>query len=141
MEAIKHAFSTPASPSALFEAVATEAGQRAWWCKDCDVSASVGGKHHLRFVKGETPVNMHFELSELEDRKRVVWTCTENDNPAWVGSKLVWEIEAEGEGSRLNFVHEGFACGGPPYQGTVEGWPRFMDSLENYVVGKDANPL
>lgn len=137
---IKHQFSTPAAPSAVFRAIATQAGQQAWWNKQAEVSETVGGDIELAFVKNGQPVNMRFELVE-RSAQRVAWHCTTNDNPAWVGSTLVWEIEPEGEGSVVRFTHAGFAMGGPPYEGTREGWPRFMESLQQVVVDQPGNPL
>ena len=45
MEPITHDFFTEATPGALYRAVATQDGQRAWWCKDCEVSEERGGQH------------------------------------------------------------------------------------------------
>lgn len=137
---LTYEFSTPAPPSALYEAISTQAGLRAWWCKDCDIAAEVGGKHALRFDKQGTRVNMGFELTELSEG-RVVWKCTSNDNPVWVGSSLAWDIRSEGGDTRLTLTHDGFAGGGPPYEMTAEGWNRFVDSLKEVAEGRAGNPM
>ncbi len=141
MPAIKHTFSTLAAPPRLFEALSTTEGLQSWWCKRCELSAAEGGQHRLRFDKGGQPIEMTFELSESRTNERVVWTCVKNDNPAWVGSTLVWEIEGDEQGSELRFVHDNFADEGPGYRGTVSGWPRFVASLQRVAMGEAGDPL
>jgi uncharacterized protein YndB with AHSA1/START domain len=141
MEALKYDFSTSASPESLFAAAATPAGVQAWWCKDCDISTDVGGRHDLRFDKQGTLVKMSFDVTELAENRRVAWKCVSNDNPVWVGSTLVWEIEKTDAGARLRFVHDEFADGGPPYEMTAAGWPRFIDSLKSHAEGGPGDPM
>jgi uncharacterized protein YndB with AHSA1/START domain len=141
MEALRYEFSTSARPAALYAAAASPAGISAWWCKDCDISTKVGGRHDLRFDKDGTLVKMSFDVTELSENRRVVWKCVSNDNPVWVGSILAWEIDETDDGSRLCLVHDGFAAGGPPYEMTAAGWPRFVESLKNHVEGRPGDPM
>jgi hypothetical protein len=83
---------------------------------------------------------MSFEVTGLEPGRRVEWTCTQNTNPIWPGSKLVWQVEPAPRGSVVHFSHDGFSAGGPPYDRTVEGWQLYMDSLKAYLDGGEAQP-
>lgn len=141
METLEYGFTTKAAPEAIYSAVSTPDGIRAWWCKDCDISTEVGGRHDLRFDKQGTLVRMGFELTELSPGRRVAWKCVANDNPVWVGSTLTWSVEPDGEDSKLTLVHDGFAGGGPPYEMTAEGWHRFVDSLKAVAEGRVGNPM
>ena len=141
MKPFKYSFESVASPEAAYAAVATRAGLQGWWCKDCDIANEPGGSHHMRFDKQGTLVNMHFVVDELHEPKSVVWSCTDNDNPIWKGSTLSWTIAPAPKGSRVSFVHEGFAQGGPPYEATMEGWSMFMKSLESYLAGGKGSPF
>jgi uncharacterized protein YndB with AHSA1/START domain len=141
MKPFKHSFESPASPQAAYEAVATKPGIQGWWCKDCDVATKAGGSHHMRFDKQGTLVNMRFIVDELDENKSVVWTCIDNDNPIWKGSTLTWTFAKSPEGSRVSFVHDGFADGGSPYEATMQGWVMFMKSLETYLAGGQGSPF
>jgi uncharacterized protein YndB with AHSA1/START domain len=142
MEPIKHQLRVKASPEAAYRAMATAEGIKAWWCADSDVMEIPGGEQTLRFKKGDmpAPVTMRFKVDALEPARRVVWTCTGNDNPAWLGTQLAWDILADGQGSKVDFGHDGWQESGPNYQATVEGWRFFMASLQSYLDGGPATP-
>ena len=140
MDPIKHTLDLDASPETAYRAVATPEGIRGWWCKDCDVTPEVGGTHELRFVKDGNPVTMKFRVDALDDGERVVWSCTDNANPIWVGSKLTWEVTARDGGSRIAFTHDGLTGGGPPYEMTAQGWKHFMGSLTAYASTGSGEP-
>ena len=140
MKTITHELLLAADNNTVFQAVATGDGIRAWWAKDADTGASVGDLHTLRFQKGDRTVTMVFRIDAL-DEERVAWTCTENGNPAWTGSTLVWALSPEGSGTRVTFQHAGFAMGGPPYDMTVQGWVPFINSLKQYCESGSGQPM
>ena len=140
MQPIEHEFPVKADFAHAFEAFATPTGIKAWWAKDSDVGTSVGDAVELRFNKPGMRAVMNFRISDVRPGKRIEWTCTENSNPIWPGSKLAWEVASSGQGSIVRFRHEGFSDGGPPYDMTVEGWQFFLDSLKAYLDGGTATP-
>ena len=143
MEPIKHQLSVKAAPETAYAAFATGAGIKAWWCTDSEVGESKGASSKLRFAKPDAPrpVVMQFETETVEPSGRVVWACTANDNPAWVGTKLTWEVAPNGGGSTVSFTHDGWKEGGPLYDATVEGWQMFIASLQAYLDGGKATPV
>lgn len=140
MEPIKHELQVKADAASAFKAFGTQAGIKAWWAKDSEVGESAGSRVELRFNKPEMTAVMKFDVTGVEAGKRVEWTCTENTNPIWPGSKLAWEVEPEGQGSKVRFTHDGFSGGGAPYDMTVQGWQLFMDSLRAYLDGGTPAP-
>jgi uncharacterized protein YndB with AHSA1/START domain len=140
MDPIRHDVRVNADAQTAYRAAATQAGIRGWWAKNSDVGETVGGKTELRFLRPDMTAVMKFEVTALEPGRRVEWKCTENSNPSWPGSVLTWEIEPAPQGSILHFRHEGFSSGGPPYDMTVQGWPRFIDSLKAYLDGGTPQP-
>ncbi len=140
MQRIEHDLTVKADAQAAYRAVATPAGIKGWWAKNSDVGESVGSKAELRFTKPDMSATMSFDVTALEPGHRVEWTCTNNTNPIWPGSKLNWRVEPVGQGSTVHFHHEGFSAGGPPYDATVAGWQLFMDSLKAYLDGGAATP-
>ena len=140
MESIKHDLEVSADPGAAFAAVATPAGIKGWWARNSEVGTSVGSRTTLHFTKPDMSATMTFDVSALEPGRTVEWTCVENTNPIWPGSKLRWEVEPRAGGSTVHFEHDGFSSDGPLYDATVQGWQLFMDSLEAYLNGKQATP-
>ncbi len=135
-------FSINATPETIYSALATQAGINGWWSKDCDIAASTGGTSTMRFIKEDRPVTMVFRVEELSPN-RVAWTCTNNDNPAWIDTTLVFDFKADGEGSAFTFRHGNFAeqwLNTPPYTMTAEGWQHFMNSLKAYCESGTGQP-
>jgi uncharacterized protein YndB with AHSA1/START domain len=138
-DTIKHDLQVKASAAEAFKAVGTQAGINAWWAKNGDVAEAQGGPVELRFDHKGMKAVMQFDVTELQPDRRVEWTCRENSNPIWPGSRLAWEIEPAATGSVVHFRHEGLKDGGN-YQEIVQGWQYFMDSLQSYLDGGTPTP-
>ena len=132
---ITHNLQIGASPATVYNAVATQNGIKGWWSKDCSVGESEGLNSNLKFDKQGTIVEMGFQTLTLTPNKRVVWECTENANPAWIGTQIVTEITESAEGSQVVFSHAGFEekwKGQDPFEMTKQGWEHFVDSLVSF---------
>jgi uncharacterized protein YndB with AHSA1/START domain len=140
MQAISHELQVKADPQAAYKAIATPEGIKAWWAKDSQVGTVVGQPVVLQFNKPDMTAVMKFDVTDVQPGRRVEWTCTENTNPIWPGSKLAWEVVPSSSGSTVRFEHQGFSDGGPPYDMTVEGWQLFIDSLKAYLDGGTPSP-
>ena len=140
MQPIEHELQVKADAGAAYKAFATPDGIKAWWAKDSRVGTAKGETVELRFNKPDMTAVMKFAVSDVQPNRRVEWTCTENTNPIWPGSKLAWEVGPAARGSVVRFRHEGFSDGGPPYDMTVEGWQLFIDSLKAYLDGGTPTP-
>ena len=140
MDPIRHEMQVKADVQTAYKAFATPEGIQAWWAKDSRVGTAAGQPAVLQFNKPEMTAVMKFEVTDVQPGRRVEWTCTENTNPIWPGSKLAWEVEPAGGGSTVRFTHEGLSDGGPPYDMTVEGWQFYLGSLEAYLNGGAPEP-
>ena len=140
MQPITHELQVKADPGTAYDAFATPEGIKAWWAKDSRVGTAVGEPVVLQFNKPEMTAVMKFNVSDVQPGKRVEWTCTENTNPIWPGSKLAWAVEPAAGGSTVRFSHQGFSDAGPPYDMTVEGWQLFVESLRAYLDGGTPSP-
>ncbi len=121
-----------ADAKTIYDAAATANGIQSWWCKNSEVAEEAGGKIILNFVKDGNPVAMEFKVEELSPNQKVVWTCTGNGNPAWIGTTLTFE---ENENGNFYFVHDNFEekwKGQPPFDNTAEGWKYFISSFKSY---------
>jgi uncharacterized protein YndB with AHSA1/START domain len=140
MQPIEHELRVKADAPAAYRAIATPEGIQAWWAKDSRVGTAKGEPVELQFNKPDMTAVMKFTVSDIQPDRRVEWTCTENTNPIWPGSKLAWEVQPSGSGSAVRFRHDGFSDGGPPYDMTVQGWQLFIDSLRAYLDGGTPAP-
>ena len=140
---ITHNLSINASAEAVYNAVVTQVGITGWWSKDCTVGESEGGKSLLKFDKQGTIVEMGFETKTLSPSKKVIWECTENANPAWIGTKIITEISADGDKSNVVFSHADFDqkwAGQELFEMTKGGWEHFVASLVSYCEKGEGQP-
>jgi uncharacterized protein YndB with AHSA1/START domain len=105
---ILHAVEIHADPATLFDTVATQRGQTAFWTTDAIVEPTVGSLATFGFPG--TAERMKMRILRLEPGKLVDWAC-EGDYPGWAGTRLTWELRpAPGPGEiSLMFRHAGFA--------------------------------
>ena len=60
----------------------------------------------------------------------------------WEGTKLKWEIQHQGENTKIIFVHEGLIPSLACYDICEEGWDHFfVNSLKNYLDDGNGNPF
>jgi len=140
---IRHNLAIEASPETVYRAVSTDEGIKGWWSKDCKVGDSEGEDSLLKFDKEGTIVEMGFRTEILIPDKKVVWECTENGNPAWLGTKIITEISESQEGSEVVFSHADFEEkweGQDPFEMTKTGWEHFVKSLVSYCEKGEGQP-
>ena len=140
MSQIEHDISTSATATRAYEAVSTKAGIESWWCKKVTLGSAVGDGVRLDFVKNGQPVTMEFRIDDLTPGERVVWSCTANPNPAWIGTKIEWSVRASDRGATVRLVHSGFTMDGPPLDMTRDGWNHFAKSLGAVLDGGAGEP-
>lgn len=140
---ITHNLEIKATPATIYNAVATEKGISSWWSKDCSVAETEGGNSVLKFDKQGAIVEMGFKTLSLAPNKKVVWECTENANPAWIGTKIITEISGRADGCSVVFSHAGFDekwGGQDPFEMTKQGWEHFVSSLVSYCEKGEGQP-
>jgi len=140
---ITHNLEIKASAETIYKAVATQNGISGWWSKDCKVGESVGEKSLLKFDKQGNIVKMGFETRVLDPNSNCVWECTENANPAWIGTKIVTEITPSGEGCKVMFSHADFDekwKGQEAFEMTKGGWEHFVSSLKSFCESGEGQP-
>lgn len=140
---ITHNLTIKASPKAIYNAVATQKGINGWWSKDCTVGETESDKSLLKFDKQGTIVEMGFKTIELIPCKKAVWECTENRNPAWLGTKIITEISEADGGSSVVFSHAGFDekwKGQDGFEMTKGGWDHFVGSLVSFCEKGEGQP-
>ena len=138
MNHFQHTRVIDADPAAVYAAITTAEGLRAWWTPTCDADAHVGGAAHFRF--GETFCAMSIE--QLDPNRGVRWFCTAAriEHPRvtrkdeWAGTEIAFRLTPTIDGkTRLDFEHVGLVPTSECYDLCSNGWTTHFDSLAAYA--------
>jgi len=101
----------------------------AWWTENIEGrSEKLNDVFIIHF--GETFVTM--KIVESVPDKKVVWEVTDcylhwlADKKEWKDTRIVFEISAEGDSTRIRFTHIGLAPRVECYDGCVKGWDQYF---------------
>jgi uncharacterized protein YndB with AHSA1/START domain len=145
MKSYQHSLTVAATPAAVYAALTTNEGLRAWWTQDCEGATEVDGIIHFRF--GSSYNDMRIE--RLEPGREVSWQCTRAHTAAdaitrkdeWVGTQPVFRISDAGQGrARLDFEHIGLVPSFECYEPCDKGWQHFLGSLQQYLETGEGTP-
>ena len=132
-----------AKPSAIYAALTTAEGLRAWWTEDCDVGTDVGGTHVFRFG----PHRKEFRIEALVPNREVRWHCTAarivglKRGDEWVGTEARFRIQPLGQGrTRLTFEHLGLVPEFECWDICQDGWRHFLASLKMLLESGRGTP-
>ncbi len=111
-----------------------------WWSKDFEGSSA---KLNDEFVIHHPGAHYSKQrLVEVIPGKRIVWLVTEstlswlqNDRHEWIGTKMIFEIKADGAKTLLHFTHEGLVPDKECYIRCEQGWTMIItERLFNYIM-------
>lgn len=146
MKSYQQSLSIKASPAAVYAALTTIQGLRAWWTQDCAGGVAVGDTLEFRF--SECYKDMRIE--KLQADSEVRWLCTrahivaESVNLAdeWVGTQVVFHISDAGLGkTQLDLEHIGLLPSLQCYTLCQNGWQHFLASLQQYLETGTGTPF
>jgi uncharacterized protein YndB with AHSA1/START domain len=109
---VRRTVTIAAPPERVFDAITTLEGLRGWWCENTTGADGQGGEFTLRWSSGGD-VTIRFD--RLERPHRIEWLCTGqhdvNFTPPdeWVGTRMVFGLRADGDGTVVDFTHYGLA--------------------------------
>jgi len=133
-----HEIQINASPTKVYEAITTQKGLRGWWTGDSVAEPKVGSVAEFGFSKRATLFRMC--IAELIPEKRVIWECL-GDFDEWIGTKLIWEIMADDDATKLRFTHGNWRSTDSWFATCNTTWGALMYRLKDYVMGKKTGPL
>jgi hypothetical protein len=110
----------------------------AWWTENIEGSSEkLNDVFTIRFG-AETFVTI--KIVESIPGKKVGWSVTDcylpwlTDKREWMGTRMVFELSAEGDSTRIQFTHFGLEPQVECYDGCVKGWNQyFVDSLSRLL--------
>ena len=137
MPEIKHFIPIAASPEKVFAALTTQKGLASWWTADTRTEPRLGGSAEFGFSRRAVVFRMKIET--LEPGRRVAWSCV-GDEPNWTGTRLTWELEPDGEGTNLRFVHGNLKALDDYWASCNSTWGELMFRLKDTLEGKSPGP-
>lgn len=125
MSAIRLERVYPRSPAAVWRALTEPELHAKWWAPG-DVRPIVG--HRFELDMGAWG-KQACEVLEVETERRFRYRF----GIGTLDTVITWELHAEGSGTRLVLVHDGFDPSSPMAQKALEGmgagWPRVLERL------------
>jgi uncharacterized protein YndB with AHSA1/START domain len=120
-----------ATPETVYRALTTAEGVAGWFTTGAEIGEGVGALHRLSFP-GE-PMTWDFRIDQAEPGKRLAQTVVAGP-PQWVGTELVYALEAHPEGGTVvRFDHTGFAGIDDMFREVTMGWAGMFMRLKEYV--------
>jgi uncharacterized protein YndB with AHSA1/START domain len=136
MAEIKHRVGIKGSAAEIYAMLTTDTGLSLWWTSDTRGAGEVGSIIHFRFA--ETIVD--FEVIELVPDRLVRWRHSRDMPPAWMGSKIVFELEQQDKQTILLFSHYDWQNSDDFLAHCSTKWGIFMMSLKACVETGNGNP-
>ena len=138
MNHYQQTFVINADPSAVYAAISTQEGLRAWWTATCTADTHVGGTAHFDFGR------MHKDMSieQLDANRGVRWFCTnvqvdsgsKSQITEWIGTEIAFRLTPTIDGkTRLDFEHIGLVPALECYDLCSSCWTHFLASLQQLV--------
>ncbi|MES2039572.1 MAG: SRPBCC domain-containing protein [Pseudomonadota bacterium] len=146
MKNYQQSLSIKASPAAVYAALTTIDGLRAWWTQDCEGGTAIGDT--LKFCFSVCYKDMRIE--KLEPDNEVRWLCTRAHIVAesvsradeWVGTHIVFRISDAGLGKTLlDLEHIGLLPSLQCYTLCTNGWQHFLASLQQFLETGTGTPF
>jgi uncharacterized protein YndB with AHSA1/START domain len=136
MAEIKHRVGINGSAAQVYALLTTDTGLSRWWTSDARGAGEVGSMIHFRFA--ETIVD--FEVVELIPDRLVRWHHSGEMPPAWMGSKIVFELQQQDKQTIVLFSHYDWQNSDDFLAHCSTKWGIFMMSLKACIETGTGNP-
>ncbi|MGX5819337.1 SRPBCC family protein [Chitinophaga lutea] len=133
-----------APPAAVYQKITR--GIADWWSRDFrGQSAVVGDVFTVRFNRHHKT----FRITAAVPGQLVEWTCEDAliDMPSlrnqreWINTKVSWNLEPAGDGTRLRFTHHGLSPSLECWEVCEPGWNEFLGSLHRLATAGKGTPF
>lgn len=126
MQHIRHRLRIGAPANKVYDAITTQEGLAGWWCRDTTAKPETGTV--ARFVFSPDYFK-EMAITELQPLRLIRWTCTKGYEE-WIGTRIAFELQPDGDTTVLSFHHEGWTDYTPMYMACNYHWALFMRSLK-----------
>jgi uncharacterized protein YndB with AHSA1/START domain len=121
----------PASPAAVYDALATPGGTTGWWSTDGDSDPATNAGEHIRLNWSDDD-HVVFRVDAAERPASLRWTCVAQHDrnlprpDEWVGTSVIFSLTADGDGTLLHFEHQGLTPRLDCFGMCRDGWDFFL---------------
>lgn len=121
----------PATPGAVYDALATPGGTGGWWSTDGDSDAATIPGQHIRLNWSDHD-HVVFCVDAAERPTALRWTCVAQHDrnlprpDEWVGTSLSFSLIPDGDGTLLEFEHRGLTPKLDCFGACRDGWDFFL---------------
>jgi len=135
MADIRHNVVIKATPEKVYQAVTTQEGLEAWWCKDTTAKPEVGFVNIFIFGKYYNEM----KVTDLVPNKRASWECI-NSIEEWIGTGISFDLEEKNGNTLLRFTHGNWKAVTDTFAACNYDWASFMKSLKSYCETGTGQP-
>lgn len=136
MADIRHYLSIDAPAATVYHAISEEEGLRGWWTPGAVARPKAGSIAEFTF--GDRYHNK-MRILRLERDRLVEWECLEGDRE-WVGTRFLFDLEAEGERTILRFCHGNWRQMTDFFASCNYQWAYYLRSLKAYCETGEGTP-
>ncbi len=134
MGTILHAITIAAPHGTVYALVANARGFRQWWATDV---TERGDTVELGFFKRTTIYKLR--LTANQPGTHADWICETGSE--WIGTHIVFDIQASGSGTLLRFAHSGWRSETDFFVTCNTTWGELMFRLKAAAEGRSRGPL
>lgn len=135
-------FTVDKNPEQVFAAINNVHG---WWAENIEGSnENPGDTFKIRFDFGDS---FEMKITDIVPNEQVSWLVTDSnltwikDAKEWVGTRIIFDINAENGSTRINFTHVGLVPEVECYNGCVKGWNYYInESLYKLITEGAGQP-
>lgn len=130
------------TPDQVFNAINNVRG---WWSEDIEGNTDKLNEtfdYHFRDIH-----RCKIRVTQLVPGSKVVWLVEDNyfnftkDKKEWTGTKMIFDIAADGNKTKLVFIHKGLVPEYECYDVCRDAWTGFIqNSLYNLITTGKGNP-
>jgi uncharacterized protein YndB with AHSA1/START domain len=122
------------SPDAAYRALTAPDSLSGWWTSDTQGEGKVGGVLKFRFGTG----GFDMKVLELDPGRRVLWQVVDGPEE-WIGTRISFELQQQGDWTILLFKHQGWKEPVEFMHHCSTKWAVFLLSLKSLLeTGKGA---
>jgi uncharacterized protein YndB with AHSA1/START domain len=124
-----------AAPQKVYDAVTTQEGLAAWWCKQAIAKPEMGFVNVFTFGQFRNEM----EVIELTPYKKVEWKCIQSIEE-WIGTHVSFDLEEKDGNTILRFAHSGWKAATDMFAGCTYDWAMFIKSLKSLCETGSGTP-
>ncbi len=137
MAEIRHMLLIDAPVDVVYRAVTEQKGLAGWWTVQALAKPTVGAVADFKF--GDR-YHTAMRVTGLEPPRKIQWECVEGDEE-WVGTKIVFDLEKQGDQTLVRFAHSDWRQATDFYASCNYNWGYYLKSLKSYCETGKGTPF